>query len=217
MPRNRPYSQALAVIFILLTTQAQAERIDVGRFSAGELDDWQEKSFEGNSQYRLVKDGESTVLKTHTSATASGLFREIEIDLNKTPYLNWSWRVDNIYLDNNERDKAGDDYPARVYVVVSGGLLFWRTRAINYVWSRNQAVGSGWDNAYTDKAKMVAVRSGHRETGRWLSEKRNIRQDLQRLFGEEIEIIHAVAIMSDSDNTGQAATAFYGDIYFSSD
>lgn len=145
------------------------------------------------------------------------MFRKIHVDLNKTPYLNWSWKIDNIYQGNNERSKQGDDYPARVYVVVSGGLFFWRTRAINYVWSSNQAVGTTWNNAYTGNAKMLAVRSGSQAIGQWLTEKRNIRDDLQTLFGEEIDEIDAVAIMTDSDNTKQSATAYYGDIFLSSD
>ncbi len=178
---------------------------------------WQEKSFAGNTQYQLVRENEQSVLKATTNASASGLFREIVIDLNKTPYLNWSWKVDNIYQGNDEHSKDGDDYPARIYVVVSGGFFFWKTRAVNYVWSSNQAIGTHWKNAYTGNARMIALRSGESETGQWLTEKRNIREDLKQLFGEAFDEINAIAIMSDSDNSGQRATAWYGNIYFSSE
>jgi len=219
MHRNKVWSSNLIPILaaVLFSTAAIADQIHIGRFSSSDMNGWQEKSFVENTLYSLSQDMDKTVLKAQTSATASGLFNEIDIDLNKTPYLNWSWRVDNVYQGNDERSKTGDDYPARVYVVVSGGLFFWKTRAINYVWSSNQAVGTSWNNAYTGNARMLAVRSGANETGQWRREKRNIREDLKMLFDKDVSEINAVAIMSDSDNTQQSATAYYGDIFFSAE
>jgi len=194
---------------------AEEAHIDIGRFSQNDLSGWEEKSFLGHTRYNLIQANNSTVLKAHTSSTASGMFKEIEVDLNKTPFINWSWKIENIYQGNDELSKGGDDYPARLYIVISGGLLFWQTKAINYVWSSNQAKGTTWESAYTSSSKMMAVRSGNQETNLWLLEKRNVRNDLRQLFGEEITQIHAVAIMSDSDNAKQSATSYYGDIYFS--
>ncbi len=217
MHRNKTRSANLLPILAiaLFSSAAAAERIDVGRFSNNDLSGWEEKSFAGNTQYKLVQVNDQTVLRAQTSATASGMFHEIDVDLNKTPYLNWSWRIDNIYQGNNEHSKNGDDYPARIYVIVSGGLFFWKTRAINYVWSSNQPVGTNWKNAYTGNARMLAVRTGADETGQWQTQKQNIREDLKQLFGEDISEINAIAIMTDSDNTQQRATAYYGDLFFS--
>ncbi len=217
MHRNKHWPPSLISILAisLLNTQAQAEQIHLGRFSSGDLSNWEEKSFVENTLYKLIQDNSQTVLKAQTSGTASGLFHKIDIDLNKTPYLNWSWKVDNIYQGNNERRKEGDDYPARIYVVVSGGLFFWKTRAINYVWSSNQSIGTSWQNAYTGNARMLAIQSGADETGQWQTEKRNVREDLRSLFGEDFNEINAIAIMSDSDNSKQQTTAYYGDIFFS--
>ena len=145
---------------------------------------------------------------------ASGLYREIRVDLNRTPWLQWSWRVDRVLSGVDERTKAGDDYPARVYVVVSGGAAFWKTRSLVYVWSSHQPVGATWNNAFTSNARVMALRSGTGDAGRWVSEKRDIRADFRQLFGEDIEQIDAVALMTDTDNSGQSATAWYGDIYF---
>jgi hypothetical protein len=100
-------------------------------------------------------------------------------------------------------------------VVFSGGLLFWRTKAINYVWSSNQPVGSQWDNAYTANAKMVAVASSSTRLGRWVEESRNVAEDYRHLFGTQPGPVDAVAIMTDTDNSGQQAQAWYGDIWFS--
>ncbi len=204
-----------AALFVTISHSALADTLDVGRFSQGDLNGWEEKSFVDNTRYELIAEDNIKVLKAHTSAAASGLFREVDIDLNKTPYLNWSWKVENTYSGNDEHSKEGDDYPARIYVVVSGGVFFWKTRAINYVWSSNQPLGTRWKNAYTGNARMLAVRSGDKQTGQWITEKRNVRADFKKLFGEDVTEINAVAIMSDSDNAKQSATAYYGDIFFS--
>ena len=193
---------------------AEGQRIDVARFSQGDLKGWQTKVFSGKTFYALRKEGDRTVLHADSHAAASGLYRETSIDLGKTPILNWTWKVDNILTGNDERTKAGDDYPARVYVVFSGGAMFWRTRAINYVWSNKQPTGSSWFNAFTSNAGMIAVESGVSRTGQWIQINRDVLADYRRIFGEEPGAVDAVAIMTDTDNTGASATAWYGDIWF---
>jgi hypothetical protein len=116
----------------------------------------------------------------------------------------------------DETSKYGDDYPARVYVVFSGGLLFWKTRALNYVWSNGRPIGSAWPNAYTNRFINIAVQSGPERVGQWVSQSRNIRDDYQHLVGGDIKQVDAVAIMTDTDDSGMAATAFYGEVRFSS-
>ena len=96
-------------------------------------------------------------------------------------------------------------------------MFFWKTRALNYVWSNNQAVGSAWPNAFTSNAYMVAVQTGTANLGQWREQKRHVRDDFKRYFGSDIITIDAVAIMTDADNSGREATAYYGDIYFSSE
>lgn len=197
---------------------AMAERLDVGAFSAGDLVGWQRKAFKGVTEYGLVRLNGRTVLRARSEAVASGLYRELTVDLNRTPYLNWSWRVDRTLGTPDERSRSGDDYPARLYVIVSGGLAFWRTRALNYVWSSSAMVGTHWPNAFAGNGVlMLALRSGDREAGRWVTEKRNVRDDWRRLFGDGVEQLDAVALMTDTDNAGGSALAYYGDIFFSSD
>jgi hypothetical protein len=197
-----------------LTAWAVNDRIDIARFSQGDLGGWQRKVFSGETVYTLRETDKQTTLFAQSQSSASGLFREVSIDLNKTPILNWNWKIDNILTGNDERTKAGDDYPARIYVVFSSGMLFWRTRAINYVWSNHQPVDSSWRNAFTSNAGMIAVQSGTEHVGRWMKQSRDVRADYRRIFGEEPGQVDAVAIMTDTDNTGAAATAWYGDIWF---
>jgi len=202
-------------IFCLPSLSWTAEsRIDIARFSQGDLSDWQTKVFVGETRYALEKSHGRLGLRADSNAAASGRYREININLEKTPMLNWTWKVDNVLTGIDERTRAGDDYAARVYVVFSGGLAFWRARAINYVWSSNQPVGSSWPSAYTDNVRMIAVQSGLKQTGQWVNEQRNIRADYQHVFGEKTRKIDAIAIMTDTDNSGKSATAWYGDIWF---
>ena len=193
---------------------ATDQRIDIARFSQSDMTGWQNKMFSGETHYSLEKINGQMALRAVSNAAASGRYREIDIDLNKTPVLNWSWMVKNTIANLNERTKAGDDYAARVYVVFSGGMAFWRTRAINYVWSSNQSINMHWSSAYTDNVRMIAMQSGQKRLGEWINERRNVRTDYRRLFGEEPGKLNAVAIMTDTDNSGASASAWYGDIWF---
>ncbi len=206
----------IGILGMILSTAAAMDLV-VGRFSSGDLQDWKNKEFTGETRYQLVQEGEKKVLRADSQGTASGLYREITVNLKDTPYLNWSWRVDNVLKNIDERSKSGDDYPARVYLVISGGAFFWKTKSLVYVWSSHQPIDNTWNNAYTDNARVIALRSGTQESKQWIQEKRNIRKDFKRLFGDDIDHIDAVAIMTDTDNSGQKATAWYGDIYFSRD
>lgn len=210
-------SAVLLGLGLLAAASGSATPLWISDFSRPLDEQWRAESFVGHTDYRIVLHDNHPVLRADTHASASGLVRELDVDLTRTPWLNWSWRVDNHYPGIDEQSRGGDDYPARLYVVVSGGLTFWRTRAVNYVWSSNQPVGTHWSNAYTANAQMLAVASGGDGLGAWHHYRRNVRTDLERLFGDAIERIDAVALMSDSDNSGLAARAWYGPIWFSSD
>ena len=205
----------IVICLLPLTAWAVNDRIDIARFSQGDLGGWQRKVFSGETAYTLRETEGKTALFAQSQSSASGLFREVSIDLNKTPILYWTWKIDTTLTGNDERTKAGDDYPARIYVVFSGGMMFWRTRAINYVWSNQQPINSSWRNAFTSNAGMIAVQSGTDHVGRWMKQSSDVCADYQRIFGEEPGQVDAVAIMTDTDNTGAAATAWYGDIWFS--
>ena len=203
----------------LLTGIALANsRLDVTNFADNGLRGWEQKSFVGETAYELVTDNGGTALLATSDATASGLGKKIRVDLEKTPHLNWTWKVNNKLPGIDETSKSGDDYVARLYVVKSGGALIWKTKALNYVWSSNQPQGATWKNAYQPKnAAMLAVRGQEDQAGQWVSEKRNVREDMKRAFGKDFDKIDAIAIMTDTDNSGAKASAVYGDIFFSAE
>lgn len=192
--------------------------LPIGEFSRNRLDGWEQKSFKGETRYQLQTLEGVVVLRADSQAAGSGLFKEQTIDLERTPFLNWSWRISNRLTGLNEQSKSGDDYAARVYVVVKGGLAFWRTKAINYVWSSNSAKASVWPNAFAgDHVMMLALRGNEAPLNVWQTEKRDVRADLKKLFGEDFRTIDAVALMTDTDNSHGQVSAFYGDIWFSKD
>lgn len=215
----RPVLPLLAALLLpaLPALPAMAETVPVGMFSAGDLAGWEDKSFKGQTQYELAPGPAGTVLQASTDGMASGRFKKIRVDLARTPVLNWSWKIEAPYRDINESTKVGDDFPVRVYVVVERGLLGLRTRAINYVWASAKPPGSRWPNPFTGQAMMLAVDSGPAKAGAWVSHKRNVRDDLRAAFGDDVTEIHAVAVMTDGDNGGRRARAWYGDIFFSSE
>lgn len=207
----------IAFFTALGTGSAFAEsRLPIGEFSHNQLEGWESKSSEGETSYQLQAVDNVMVLKAHSKSTASGLFKEQRVDLEQTPYLNWSWRIVNRLDGLQEQTKAGDDYSARLYVVSKGGMAFWQTKAINYVWSSNNNKESIWPNAYSgDQLMMLALRGPEAAVNVWHTEKRNVRADLHRVFGEDIRYIDAVALMTDSDDSKRQAAAYYGDIWFS--
>lgn len=207
-----------AILSVIIAGQALAanDTVSIGAFSLGQLDAWESKEFEGATHYRLVEDNNRKVLFADSQSSASGLFRTLRVDLDKTPYLNWSWRIENTLGNLDEKSKSGDDYAARIYVVSGGGWAFWRSRAINYVWANTSSPGSVWPNPFAgNSAVMFAVRSGNAGIGKWQTEKRNVRADIDKQFETPVRYIDAIAIMTDSDNSKRSATAYYGDIYFS--
>lgn len=218
---KRVVAATLSALFLNFSYSANAEddhNLTIGRFSQGKLDNWEIKEFSGKTEYQIVNDNgerKSRVLKAKSKGSASGLFIEKRIDLEKTPYLHWSWKTEKLYSDLDESKKQGDDFVARIYIVLDGGLFFWKTRALNYVWSSSFRKGQAWPNPFTANATMFAVESGDKNLGKWLHYSRNVGEDLKKLMNKEVRYIDGVALMTDSDNAGQQATTYYGDIYFS--
>jgi len=218
-------------LFISTATFSQLshanEKIGISDFQSNTLSTWTSKSFSGDTDYAIINENGDAILKAESHASASGIAKEQVIDLKKTPYINWSWKIDHRLDGLNETTKDGDDYAARLYIVKDGGWRLWNTLALNYVWSSNQVAQSTWDNAFvSDNAKMIAIQGKAASTETWYTEKRNVYTDMIARFGDKgsdkknekaYRYIDAVAIMTDTDNSKLSATAYYKDIYFSAE
>lgn len=196
---------------------ARAERpaeIVIDDFEDGLSPHWEEKSFHGHTEYQVVAEGDGHCLRAVSRAAASGLIYRKSYSLHDYPYLSWRWRVDNILTRGDARRKDGDDYAARVYVVFPHWLPF-RTRSINYIWANRLERGEFVPNPFFSRAVMLAVQSGEVNVGKWQSEKRNVLEDYRMIFGEEPPKVGALAIMTDTDNTLEEASACYDDLRIS--
>ena len=218
------------------------DAIEAGRFSAlaangGVPSGWVPLTFRNvsaHTRYSLVSDGDVTVLKAESEKSASGLIRRFDdrkIELKDYPILKWRWKVGNLVKAADIATREGDDYPARVYVTfrydperASLGMRMQYGLAkslygeypphagINYVWDGKATVGTMRPNAYTERAMMIVVESGARRVGQWVEVERNVYEDYKRAFNEEPPPVSGIAVMTDTDQTGEAARAWYGDI-----
>jgi hypothetical protein len=204
----------LLVVSTLLFLAALAgaeDSLRFGHFAESGLEGWQHKRFQGETEYRIVDDGGQKVLQATSRAAASGLVYETTYQPATYPVLTWRWKVDRVIAKGDSRTKAGDDYAARVYVVFPH-WFFPKTRTLNYLWANRLPVGAVQPNAFTGNAMMIAVESGPGRVGQWVTERRNIVDDYRRAFGEDPPAVGAIAIMTDTDNTAESATAWYAEI-----
>ena len=199
-------------LLVLVTTAAAAsETFQIGSFAGSGLSGWTVKSFKGETEYLIVEEDGQNILKARSNGTASGLVYQTEYSPQEYPILSWQWKVDNIISQGDSRTKSGDDYAARIYVVFPH-WFFPKTKTINYIWANQLAKGSFQLNPYTSNAMMVAVESGAEQAGQWVRVRRNLVEDYRRAFGEDPPDVGAIAIMTDTDNTGESVVAWYGDI-----
>jgi len=183
----------------------------VGAFSSEGLAGWEDKFFRGVTEYSLVTESGRTVLKAHSVKSASAKIYKIDANAQETPMLRWSWKVERTLAREDVTRKPGDDFAARVYVVFPR-LFLWQTRAINYVWAAKMPKESIAPSPYTDHNQLLAVETGDGQAGQWKNEERNIYNDYRRIFHEEPPAVGAIAVMTDTDDTQDEVSAWYGDI-----
>jgi len=203
----------LSMFFSAAATAALAQGLLIDDFEHGIHAGWEEKTFKGETLYRVVPDPDSDghCLQAESRGAASGLIFRREYDLRDYPVLSWRWKVSGTVAGGDETRKSGDDYAARVYVIFPH-WFFPKMRSINYIWANRLPQGGHLPNPFSGNAIMVAVESGSANAGRWMAERRNVYEDYRRLFGEEPPRVGAIAVMTDTDNTGGAAEACYDDI-----
>ncbi len=216
MKRLRRYVAALVFAFLIamdVPAGLAAGPLLIDDFGTGLSPRWEKKVFKGETVYAPVIDEGRPALKAESRETASALIYRVYLDPKTYPRLSWSWKIARTIRKGDERTKGGDDYSARVYLVYPS-VLFWKTRAVNYIWANRLSRGAFLPNAYTGNAVMVAVESGEANAGRWIDEERDLVEDYRRAFREDPPKVGAVAIMTDTDNTGEEAVAWYGAIRF---
>ena len=175
---------------------------------------WREEKFLTKpTRYEVVLDGGVPVLHATSLAAHAGLLRASEHLAPAHARLAWRWKITAPLTGNTrERERAGDDYAARVFVVFETSAIPLRTRAINYVWAAHEPAGALFPSPYSKNVAMIVVRSGAAEAGRWHREERDVIADYRRHFGEAPTRISGVAVLVDTDNTGRSAEAWFADL-----
>ena len=209
----------LILVTALSQTTLYAEDIKVFDFTDKELSELTVRKVRGadnKTTYSVGSNENGNYLKAIADNAASGLGKEIKIDLNKTPFINITWKIEKDIPGIDETAKKGHDFAARVFVIKKTGATPLSNRAINYVFSSNQEVGSNFPSPYTKKSIDNVLATTKTNLNEWVTVKANVKEDFKKFHNLDVNELDGIAIMSDTDNSKQKSITYYQNIYFSS-
>ena len=207
--------KATLLLLLFLNTAALAEIIKVFEFTDEEFKELKVRKVKGETNWTLGRNEKGNYIRAEAEGTGSGLGKELIIDLNKTPFINITWKVEQNLSGIVENSKKGHDYAARVFVVKKTGSTALSNRAINYVISSNNNIGETWNSPYTKKSIDYVLATTLSNDNKWVSVKANVKEDFKKLHNLDVNELNGVAIMTDTDNSKKKAIAYYQNIYFS--
>ena len=205
----------LFFIFSMLIGTAFCENITVFEFTETELKELKIRKVKKLTTYSLGSNENGNYLRAEAEGVGSGLGKEIKIDLNKTPFINITWKIEKDLPNIKENTKKGHDFAARVFAVKKTGATPLSNRAINYVFSSNNEIGSNSPSPYTKKSIDNVLASTKNNLNEWVTVKANVKEDFKRFHNLNVDELDGLAIMSDTDNSKMKAIAYYQNIYFS--
>jgi len=209
----------LILVTALFQTTLYAENIKVFEFTDKELSELTVRKVRGADNktiYSVGSNENGNYLKAIADNAASGLGKEIKIDLNKTPFINITWKIEKDIPGIDETAKKGHDFAARVFVIKKTGATALSNRAVNYVFSSNQDVGSNSPSPYTKKSVDNVIATTKTNLNEWVTVKANVKEDFKKFHNLDVNELDGIAIMSDTDNSKQKSITYYQNIYFSS-
>ena len=209
----------LILVTALSQTTLYAEDIKVFEFTDKELSELTVRKVRGadnKTEYSVGSNKNGNYLKAIADNAASGLGKEIKIDLNKTPFINITWKVEKDIPGIDETAKKGHDFAARVFVIKKTGATALSNRAVNYVFSSNQDVGSNSPSPYTKKSIDNVLATTKTNANEWVTVKANVKEDFKKFHNLDVNELDGIAIMSDTDNSKKKSITYYQNIYFSS-
>ena len=209
-----------AIIFFVLCNSIFAYEVKIFDFTISELSELDVRKVRGaknNTIYSLGSNDNGNFLKAVANNAASGLGKKVKIDLNKTPFINITWKIEKDLPGIKENTKKGHDFAARVFVIKKTGATPLSNRAINYVFSSNKEVGFNSPSPYTKKSIDNVLASTKNNLDKWITVKANVKEDFKKFHDLDVREIDGLAIMSDTDNSKKEAIAYYQNIYFSAE
>tara|TARA_B100000700_G_scaffold44029_1_gene45593 strand:+ start:176 stop:829 length:654 start_codon:yes stop_codon:yes gene_type:complete len=208
------------ILILTLILPAHAEKIQVFEFTDNELKNLKVKKVRGADNKTLYLTGSNengNFLKAIADNAASGLGKEIKINLNLTPIINITWKVEKNLNGIEENTKKGHDFAGRVFVIKKTGATPLSNRAVNYVFSSNNSVGKNWPSPYTKKSIDNVMSTTKEHMNEWVTVKANVKEDFKKFHDLDLNEIDGIAIMSDTDNSKMSAITYYQNIYFSAE
>jgi hypothetical protein len=210
----------LSLIFLIFIsfTFANAEVTNVFEFTDSELSKLEVRKIRGAKNktiYSVGSNENGNFLKAIADNAASGLGKEINIDLNKTPFVNITWKIEKDLQGIKENTKKGHDFAARVFVIKKTGATPLSNRAINYVFSSNSEVGLNSPSPYTKKSIDNVLATTKENLNEWVTVKANVKEDFKRFHNLNVNQLDGLAIMVDTDNSKMKAISYFQNIYFS--
>ena len=196
----------------------QAEQIYVFEFTEEELSNLTVRKIRGAdsmTNYSVGSNENGNYLKAEASSAASGLGKEIKIDLNATPFINITWKVEKDLRGINEKSKNGHDFAGRVFVIKKTGITPLSNKAIDFVFSSNNSVGDSWSSPYTKKSIDNVLSTTKENFNEWITVKSNVKEGFKKFHDLDVKELDGVAIMTDTDNSKMKAVTYYQNIYFS--
>ena len=209
----------LTLTFLLLCTPIKAENIKIFEFTETELNKLEVRKVRGadnKTLYSVGSDENSNFLKAVADNSASGLGKKVNINLNKTPIINITWKVEKDVAGIKENTKKAHDYAARVFVIKKTGATILSNRAINYVFSSNNVVGFNAPSPYTKKSIDYVLSTTKDSLNEWITVKSNVKEDFKKFHNLDVDQLDGLAKMADTDNSKLRSVSYFQNIYFSS-
>tara|TARA_B100000287_G_scaffold6498_1_gene6290 strand:+ start:2606 stop:3256 length:651 start_codon:yes stop_codon:yes gene_type:complete len=203
---------------LIMTEFSHANEIKVFEFTEAELSQLEVRKVRGadnNTVYTVGSNENGNFLKAVADNAASGLGKELKIDLNKTPFINITWKIESDLRGIRENTKKGHDFAARVFAVKKTGATPLSNRAINYVFSSNKEIGFNSPSPYTKKSIDNVLSTTINNFDKWVTVKANVKEDFKKFHNLDVNELDGLAIMSDTDNSKKRAVAYFQNIYFS--
>ena len=212
-------SKIFVIVFIAINISF-ADDFKVFEFTESELSQLEVRKVRGadnKTTYILGTNEKGNFLKSVAENAASGLGKEIKIDLNKTPFINITWKIEKDLSGIKENTKKGHDFAARVFAVKKTGATPLSNRAINYVFSSNSDVGLNWPSPYTKKSIDYVLSTTKENLNEWVTVKSNVKEDFKKFHNLDVNELDGLAVMSDTDNSKMKSIAYFQNIYFSTE
>ena len=206
----------ILVISLFLVTSVNSEQLKAFEFTNEEFTTLKKRKVKGETLWELGSNENGNYIRAEAEGVGSGLGKEILIDLNKTPIINITWKIEKDLSGINENSKKGHDFAARVFVVKKTGSTALSNRAVNYVFSSNNKIGEYWSSPYTKKSIDYVLSTTMQNLNEWVTVKANVKEHFKLLHDLDVNELSGIAIMTDTDNSKLQAISYYQNIYFSS-